>query len=165
MLVEDSEALMTRIVWTALGFAVCCVTGFAQSANLLRAEQLLDKKDAAGLRKLVQADPAITSAVNKGGFPILSLAVQTDCVECARILIDAGADPKSPGKDALGRTPLHFAAGWSTLEMVQLLVQHGAPVSAKTKKGDTPLSFGQDNFYKDNTNERKKIVAFLAKQK
>jgi ankyrin repeat protein len=102
-------------------------------------------------------------AQNKNGIQLLSLAAQTDCLQCAKALLDAGADVKMKDKDAIGRTALHWAAEWSTLGMVHLLVARGASLNARTAKGDTPLSFAKDNFYKDNTTERKKIVSFLSK--
>eukprot|EP00829_Urostomides_striatus_P013773 TRINITY_DN3889_c0_g1_i3.p2 TRINITY_DN3889_c0_g1~~TRINITY_DN3889_c0_g1_i3.p2 ORF type:complete len:166 (-),score=72.63 TRINITY_DN3889_c0_g1_i3:11-508(-) len=41
--------------------------------------------------------------------------------------------------DAMGRTPLHYAAAGNHLLAVRALLRRGAKVNAQTKGGDTPL--------------------------
>lgn len=61
---------------------------------------------------------------------------------CARA--SAGADraaivrPTGRPQDKYGDTPLHDACGNSNLELVQLLLKHGADPSIKNEKGQTP---------------------------
>ena len=123
--------------------------------------QMIEAKDASQIERALKANPALAKARNQNGIGMLSLAAQTDCAACVKVLLDAGADVRAADEDAIGRTPLHWAAGWSTSEVVRLLVERGAPLNVKTKKGDTPLSFAEDNFYKDSTAEREKIVRYL----
>jgi ankyrin repeat protein len=50
------------------------------------------------------------------------------------------ADPTLvTSKDAAGSTPLHHAAGFGTLDSLMLLIDKGADVNAKNRRGSTPL--------------------------
>jgi ankyrin repeat protein len=64
----------------------------------------------------------------------LSGASMMDRLDIAKLLIDAGADPKT--SDSSGNTPLHFA---NSQEMVDLLISNGADPNSKNKEGVTPL--------------------------
>ena len=64
----------------------------------------------------------------------------------ARLLVERGADVNSPmDSDNMhsGTTPLMFAAGYKSLPIVKLLVEHDANVNARNKAGDTALSIAQ----------------------
>ena len=50
------------------------------------------------------------------------------------------ADPAlATSKDAAGSTPLHHAAGFGTLDSLTFLIDKGADVNAKNRRGSTPL--------------------------
>ena len=50
------------------------------------------------------------------------------------------ADPALvTSKDAAGSTPLHHAAGFGTLDSLTFLIDKGADVNAKNRRGSTPL--------------------------
>src|SRR4051812_20990435 len=100
---------------------VLIITGAQGGSAPARLEQAIEKKDAAAVRSIVVTDKASARAKNRNEISLLSLAAGTDCVECAKALLDAGADVKARDTDKIGRSPLHWAAGWSTVEMVQLL--------------------------------------------
>ena len=57
-----------------------------------------------------------------------------------RLLLDHGADPnvQAHGRDD-GLSPLHRASQKGSTEIVRLLIEHGASIEAKDKKGRTPL--------------------------
>ena len=64
-------------------------------------------------------------------------------IECASILIEAGADVNAVCHDwpgpVCGFTPLHFACEAGCLPMAKLLVKHGADTRLKDEDGRTPL--------------------------
>ncbi len=59
------------------------------------------------------------------------------CRECLRIALDGGADAN--GATSAGRSALQDAAAFGDLEMVRMLVEKGANVSAADKRGYTAL--------------------------
>ncbi|TMA53279.1 MAG: ankyrin repeat domain-containing protein [Deltaproteobacteria bacterium] len=64
--------------------------------------------------------------------------------ELIEVLLDAGADPNSQGRDGL--TPLMWAAGQGLLDPVTLLLRRGADVNAKASYGITAwqVAVGED---------------------
>uniref|UniRef100_A0A7S4BZT5 Protein kinase domain-containing protein n=1 Tax=Chrysotila carterae TaxID=13221 RepID=A0A7S4BZT5_CHRCT len=70
--------------------------------------------------------------------------VQSKPVQAARAkqwsaLEEAVADSGAIGTDELGRTALHYAAGYGALSSVALLLRHGASANAADALGMTPL--------------------------
>ena len=59
-------------------------------------------------------------------------------VAVAEMLIAAGADV-NPANDAGGWTPLHHAVHNGHLDVVQLLLRHGADKELKGNKGEKPV--------------------------
>jgi hypothetical protein len=59
----------------------------------------------------------------------LHVAAKAGNIECARLLLEAGAYPDASW-DQEGYTPLHLAAMNKDLEMVKLLLDHGAPIDS-----------------------------------
>jgi ankyrin repeat protein len=57
-------------------------------------------------------------------------------LEVARLLINAGAEINARGEH--GRTALHIAAAWGHLDVVQLLLAHGADPVIRDDEGLTP---------------------------
>nr|XP_045614862.1 ankyrin-3-like [Procambarus clarkii] len=75
--------------------------------------------------------------------PLLN-AVHYRQLECARLLLNRGADPNTPSND--GNSALMWAAGRSngigmqrSLACVNLLLKHGAHVNFRNRRGFTPL--------------------------
>ncbi|KAL1835929.1 hypothetical protein VTJ49DRAFT_5859 [Mycothermus thermophilus] len=69
----------------------------------------------------------------------LNVAVACHKLEWAAALLEAGADPNSPVPG--GITPLHYAAYMRNVDMVRLLVTHGASLDAVTEHGRSVLLF------------------------
>ncbi|EED17581.1 ankyrin repeat-containing protein, putative [Talaromyces stipitatus ATCC 10500] len=80
------------------------------------------------------ADPNTPLA---NGATALHVACNWDHVEIARLLIDAGAKVEVVNGD--GWRPIHFAAYNYSTKMVELLVQHGADVTATDQQQNTAL--------------------------
>ncbi len=76
-----------------------------------------------------------------------------DYLECAKILVDKGADVSATAQSNLA-TPLHQAAGAALTPVAELLLSRGAEVNARDKSGATPL-------HKAVTSGNKSIVEFL----
>ncbi|GMH32906.1 hypothetical protein BSKO_00740 [Bryopsis sp. KO-2023] len=71
----------------------------------------------------------------------LHVAAGFQSSEVARLLLEAGANPRSC--DALGGTPLHSACFWGNINIVQALIEAGADVAAITnsKSSSSPLHY------------------------
>ena len=71
----------------------------------------------------------------------LHYSAEKNAVGVARLLIDGhGVDVNLAGTDG-GVAPLHIAAGNDAHEMVQLLIDRGADVWAKSGEGAVPLNY------------------------
>ena len=116
--------------------------------------------DRAGVRKLIKADPGLTTRLVSEarlyeskivhwiyvGDTALHLAAAGHRVEIVRFLLEAGADPNST-KNHRRSGPLHYAADgngpdWNTtrrVQTIQCLLEAGADISAQDKNGASPL--------------------------
>lgn len=74
----------------------------------------------------------------RAGAMDLFFAVAGGNVEQAKALLSTRVDPNF--RDPQQRCPLHIAAGFGNLEMIQILVDHGADVNVMDRWGNTPLA-------------------------
>lgn len=81
--------------------------------------------------------PARINDTNVEGENALHVAVRWNDIQVAKLLIAAGINIDQPGD--LGYTPLHEACSRGKLEMVKLLVKHGADVHALSE-GSPPFT-------------------------
>jgi len=110
-----------------------------QASGLEGIERALVLVDASALSMLLHADPAAATAEVDGLAPLLVLLRRStgtpgDVRSCARLLLDAGADPDSHTIEWGGQgrmSALFDAVERGNLALVQLLVERGA-----TKDGD-----------------------------
>ena len=63
--------------------------------------------------------------------------------EVAQVLHRRGSSMNPQG--SLGKFPLHCAVDFMDLEMIQVLVDHGAGVNVRNKRGSTPLGYALRN--------------------
>jgi len=92
--------------------------------------------------ELGQLLPTLSVHINTpgpDGDTALHLASLYGHVGCARMLLDAGAQPDLPDED--GAIPLHDAAAGGYTELVEMLLDRGAgaSINAADSDGDTPL--------------------------
>ena len=121
---------------------------------------MIENGKAEELQAAFKANPDSVHIRNENNFPLIHRASMTDKHQAVAVLLEAGAKVDSHDTN-FGRTPLHIAAAWSTLDMVQLLWSHGADPHSTTTRGRSVLDFAGGNFYQDKDTERDKILAFL----
>jgi ankyrin repeat protein len=80
--------------------------------------------------------------MNKGGFTALLYAAREGCVECARHLLAAGADPNLEDPDRV--TPLNLALMNLHFEFAALMITAGADINKWDLYGRSPLYMAAD---------------------
>jgi ankyrin repeat protein len=80
--------------------------------------------------------------MNKGGFTPLLYAAREGCVECAKHLIAAGADPDIEDPDRM--TPLNLALFNQHFELAAYMIKAGADVDKWDFYGRSPLYMAAD---------------------
>lgn len=117
--------------WTALHFAA--------STNSVDVVKVLIVRKAS-LEAKTKEKVNIDGSVWAESTP-LHVAAGFQSSEVARVLLEAGANPRSC--DALGGTPLHSACFWGNINIVQALIKAGADVAAITnsKSSSSPLHY------------------------
>lgn len=95
--------------------------------------------DAERLRQLLAAQPDLASAFSPDGFFPLGLSCFFSQPECARILVEAGADVRAAARNPMRVTALHAAAASGQMVLVELLLERGADPDARQQLGWTAL--------------------------
>jgi ankyrin repeat protein len=83
------------------------------------------------------------------GFTPLQLACFFGHAAVAEYLVDQGADIHAVARNAMQVQPLHAAVAGQYVEIVKLLIAHGANVNAKQQSGFTPLMAARQNQNKE----------------
>ena len=89
------------------------------------------------LSKLVIANSKELDSGDKFGRTPLMYCVLADRIECAEVILKAGADVNK--KDVGGRTALHWAAHKGFTKFIKLLMSKGAVWQEKDNEGQTSL--------------------------
>lgn len=97
------------------------------------------------VRSLLKADPGLVNQFASDGFQPLGLACFFGHTDLVRFLIESGAELNSPSLNPLQVMPLHSAAAGSWVEIVRMLVTHGASVNARQADDFTPLHSAAQN--------------------
>ena len=82
---------------------------------------------------------ASVNAMNANGHPALWSAAKFGNMECARVLLAAGADVNATSDINNGHQPLHAAAFFNHVAMAELLLDNGASVSSLAANESVPL--------------------------
>jgi uncharacterized protein len=94
------------------------------------------------------ADPhAVSTSEQIGPVQPLHSAAATSQLECARLLVEHGADVNA--RQSGGYTPLHEAAGNGDLELARLLLDAGADRNARKDDGQTPADLARERGHDD----------------
>jgi len=89
--------------------------------------------------QLLHHDQGLAKAYSSDGFTALGLAVFFGHLGIARMLVDAGADVNRPSRNAIRVSPLHSAVESGSLELLDLLLAHGAAPDPVEFLEATPL--------------------------
>jgi uncharacterized protein len=88
---------------------------------------------------LLRENPALADASAPDGFTPLGLAAFFTTVHTASRLLDAGADVGKAASNDMRVQPLHAAVAARNLDVMRLLLDHGADPNARQQVGYTPL--------------------------
>jgi ankyrin repeat protein len=104
-----------------------------------------DDVDIVAAADAAAADAAFgrTSNTNGGGLPPLLYAARENCLDCVKVLLDAGADINQTSR--YGWTALLTSVKNSHYQMAKLLLERGANPSIADKGGWNPLYLAVDN--------------------
>lgn len=104
------------------------------------------------------ADP---NARNAYAFtPLHVIAKGWGNVLCASLLLEAKADPDFKESNA-GMTPLHWAAAKANVDLVKLLLDHGADPSIRNDEGRTALEIVEINQAHSASAEKRTVLGLL----
>jgi ankyrin repeat protein len=118
---------------------------------LLRHRPSLDIFEAAALgradrvEELLREDTSLAGAWSADGFTALHLAAFFRHIDCARLLIQQGADVSAHSHNPMSVAPLNSAAASGQREVVEMLLDHGAEVNACQSGGYTSLHSAAHN--------------------
>jgi hypothetical protein len=108
-------------------------------------QHALANRDAAALRRLVESAEGWQFA-NADPF-VLTSTVKIGCLECARVLLDAGIDVNS--QEPNGETALYWAATLHAIEFVHLLLKYNANPHIADSRGNDAITQARNWRYDD----------------
>lgn len=113
--------------------------------------KVIFNEDIKALKDLLSKDPSIINLCHNGWTP-LSLTVEGNNLDKAKVLLEEGADPCltcwiPPKKARRVNTPLHESVKKNLNDFVKLFIEHGADVNKRddTNLGYTPLIISVGN--------------------
>lgn len=98
------------------------------------------------------------------GSTFLHVAAAQGYSSVAAFLLRCGLNPSDRDNDFW--MPIHAAANWNQPDLIEMLVEYGADINAKTNQEETPLDLATDEGTKtairqlQQTEQRKKRLAF-----
>jgi len=92
----------------------------------------------AGILKYLLAQGSLVDAESKDGDTAFARAIENNHVDCARILMEAGADIDPRGRTCDWRL-LHSTVGFDRYESFLFLLEQGVEIDSRNENGVTPL--------------------------
>ena len=87
----------------------------------------------------IQQQPDLLDSFSPDGFTPLGLSCYFEHVSIAEWLLEQGADPNLPARNAMKVAPIHSATAANSMALVALLIAHGANVNARQHHNVTAL--------------------------
>lgn len=81
----------------------------------------------------------IIDGQNFSGINALHLAASFDRVECLEFYLNRGLLTDLEARDDRQETPMHYAACYGNVSVLELLKSHGADINSSSASGETPL--------------------------
>jgi ankyrin repeat protein len=91
------------------------------------------------VRELAAADPSLVNAYSPDGYPPLGLAAFFGQPEVVEFLVEQGAGVNAESQNQMRVRPIHAAVARRDLNIVRMLLEHGADVNVRQQMGFTPL--------------------------
>lgn len=91
------------------------------------------------VRQFIETDPSSASAANSFGKRPLSYAARRGYTEIVKLLLDAGATPNAPERDAVRGLAFYEAVSNNHVESAKLLLEAGADPDAPVESSGNPL--------------------------
>uniref|UniRef100_A0A7E4UX86 ANK_REP_REGION domain-containing protein n=1 Tax=Panagrellus redivivus TaxID=6233 RepID=A0A7E4UX86_PANRE len=110
--------------------------------ELINAERAKPEQKMLADMKLLHQQGQPLDAKQPDGSSYLHVAAAHGYSDVAAFLLRVGIQPNL--RDYDDWTPLHAAANWGQINMVEMLTDYGADVNAKTKSQETPLDLAPD---------------------
>jgi len=133
------------VVIAAVALAALVAAGSAWYLSASNAIKAVQADDDVRLGHILDLRPSLVNAkVTDGGSPLLWVAAQHDSKNCARMLLDRGADPNaspSPVNHAGVVSPLTVAVGSGRADLVEMLLERGAAPGKKLARGVSAVHF------------------------
>ncbi|HZY79426.1 MAG TPA: ankyrin repeat domain-containing protein [Cyclobacteriaceae bacterium] len=95
--------------------------------------------DVDSVKKFLAANGSVLDAHSADGFTALGFSAFFDRPVVARYLLNSGADPNIPSSNSFKVAPLHSSVAAKSLEITQLLLDHGAKPNVFQQSDVTPL--------------------------
>jgi ankyrin repeat protein len=138
----DGVSLLLRAAYQRKDDIVQVYLSFRDELDIFEAAALgkLDR-----VKRWIDEEPGQLARFSPDGFTPLHLACFFGNLDCARLLVDRGAEVGPVSRNPMTVTPLGSAAASGHRAIVELLLTHGAEVDRAQRGGFTPLHSAAHN--------------------
>jgi uncharacterized protein len=109
--------------------------------------------------RYLNSDPTLLEAFSTDGFTPLGFASYFGRYDLVKMLLERGANPARPSRNAFAVAPIHSAVAVNSEGIARLLLEHKADPNARQQQGITPLHSAAHN---GNAGIVKLLLAFGA---
>ena len=139
---EQGVSMVLRAAYRYQPETVAALLAYRPELDLFSAAAIGDE---ARVTQLLERDHAAAETFAGDGFNALQLACFFAQPACARLLLERGASVEAISKNGMELRALHAAAAGRSLEVLELLLAHGADANAPQHGGWTALHAAVNN--------------------